>query len=85
MWILFYWKINLLQIAATGNNYVCFTYGEQKFADPFAGERYPSMFENFLSMGRYNATSAKYQLYGNCSMNYIDLYDEVSFDKKNSK
>ncbi|CAG9535045.1 unnamed protein product [Cercopithifilaria johnstoni] len=58
------------KIPATGNNAVCFTYGEQKFANPFAGEQYSTKFEDILKMGHYNSTVTKYLLGERCTMNY---------------
>lgn len=58
----------------TGNNAVCFTYGEQKFINPYADQSYPSKLENLLKMGRYNATIANnYPLGDFCEMNYANL------------
>ncbi|VDM10898.1 unnamed protein product [Wuchereria bancrofti] len=62
------------EIAVTGNNNVCFTYGKQNFINPLAGEKYPTVFKNLLKMGQYNATVAeKYSLGLYCKMNYAHL------------
>uniref|UniRef100_A0A0R3RMW9 DUF19 domain-containing protein n=1 Tax=Elaeophora elaphi TaxID=1147741 RepID=A0A0R3RMW9_9BILA len=59
-----------LNIPVTGNNNVCFTYGEEKFTDTIAGKRYPSKFVNLLRMGQYNSSVLKYSLGRHCAMNY---------------
>ncbi|KAM3722361.1 Poly(ADP-ribose) glycohydrolase [Dirofilaria immitis] len=63
-------------VPVTGNNDICFTYGQQKFNNPIAGQKYPSNSETFLRMGHYNATAAKYPLGHHCIMNHNSLFDK---------
>uniref|UniRef100_A0A8R1TKX9 EGF-like domain-containing protein n=1 Tax=Onchocerca volvulus TaxID=6282 RepID=A0A8R1TKX9_ONCVO len=68
------------EIPATGNNDVCFTYGQQKFLNPVAGEKYPLELETLLRMGYYNSTAAEYPLGNHCTMNYNSWFENKSED-----
>ncbi|VDM92898.1 unnamed protein product, partial [Litomosoides sigmodontis] len=54
----------------TGNNAVCYTYGEEEFVNMYAGEGYPLKLKNLLKMGQYNAAVANQKLGHHCKMHY---------------
>uniref|UniRef100_A0A915PK62 Uncharacterized protein n=1 Tax=Setaria digitata TaxID=48799 RepID=A0A915PK62_9BILA len=64
------------EVPITGNNNVCFVYGEEEFNNPIAGQIYQLDLNSLVRMGQHNASAAEYPL-GRSAMSMLERADST--------